>query len=335
MLIGAVGGWARRAMSWAVLAGLGPSPPPRPAGITAMVRVRGDEEWIEPCLRSIRHFADEILVLDHGASRSTREALDAVAAELGPRLRVERHPELDFVALSNLGLGLARFRWTIRWDADFVAHTSGAGDIARLREHLLGLDARRHHLVHVPAVEVAGDLRHQFPGLRIRRDGQAVVWSRHLRYVPVRRTVPPRELAAHDALLRDDRPVRRSFESLRAPRWYAMTEWDRPAYFHVNVKSARHMLVRHFWLEWLEESSRPPTMPLEEYATRRALAEWGVPTLGDAERLYVSEYCRRLVPFDASTCGPYPELLLPFLAKPRYRVERLPGGDCVRRETSS
>ncbi len=312
--------WVRSLCSLAPLAGL-VGRPGRPNGVSAIVRVQGEEEWLEPCLRSIRGFADEIVVLDNGASPETRRILEAVRPALGSLLRVEERPHLDLFAMSNFGLAASRFRWVIRWDADFVAHTSGAGDIRALRQFLLQLDPRRYYLVRVGAVEVAGDLFHQFPDLRVRFDGQAVVWSPAIRYVAVHRTVAAGELATPDRVLRDGRAVSRSLESLRTPPYYKVLTWDRPAYVHVNIKSRRHMLLRHFWLEWLEAVSRGSAETREDYAARRAREDWGIGTWDEAEQAYLQSYCRQLVPFDAERCGPYPELLEPYLKNPGYRLE--------------
>jgi hypothetical protein len=115
--------------SFAPSFGLVAAPDDRPNGISAIVRVKGEEEWLEPCLLSIRDFADEVVLLDNGAAPATRRTIEAARAVFGTRLRVEECPELDLFEMSNLGLARARFRWTIRWDADFVAHTS-SGSIA-------------------------------------------------------------------------------------------------------------------------------------------------------------------------------------------------------------
>lgn len=307
--------------SYAPLAGLAPEPEPRPNGISALVRVRGDEEWIEPCLRSVRAFADEAVVLDNGAAPDTRESLARVAGELGGFLRLESCPDLDFVTLSNRGLALARYRWLIRWDADFVAYTSGPHDIRGLRRYLLDLDPRRYYLVYVRAAEVAGDLFHQFPDLRDRYDGQAAVWSAALRYVAIGRTLPVERLATPDRVLRNGGTVRHTLEALATPRYYRVTRWPAPAYLHVNVKSGRRLLLRHFWLEWLDASRRAPAPPLDEYVRRRVREEWGLGDLDAAERAYVTAYCKRLVPFDAARYGPYPDALTAYLDRPRYRVE--------------
>lgn len=334
MLSTRIAEWVRGIGSLAPVIGLVARPEPRPNGISAVVRVKGEEEWIEPCLLSIRDFADEILVLNNEASAETQKALDRVRDVLRELLRLEHCPALDLFQLSNLGLDKARFRWVIRWDADFVAHTSGKGDILNLRRYLLALDPRRYYLVYVPAAEVAGDLFHQFPDLRFRVDGQVHTASRWTRYVPVRRVLNMSALASPDRVLRAGSVLQITHESLKVPRWYQVLRWEDIAYFHVNVKSGRHMLLRHFWFEWLNSAVREPAVPMEEYVRQRVRHGWGASGLAEAERLYVAEYCRRLVPFDGARCGPYPELLLPHLRQPRYRIEYQDGVIVGRKESS-
>lgn len=311
----------RTVTSFAPLVGLVRRPPERPQGITACVRVKGDEEWIEPSLLSIREFADEILVFDNGASPKTQNALHRIRDNLGDLLQLERHSHLDLFQISNLGLEKARFRWVVRWDADFVAHTNGAGDIRNLRRYLLELDSRRYYVVYLSAAEVAGDLFHQFPDLRIRHDGQVHTASCWAEYVPVRRTLNVSALASPDRLLRKEPTFRATLESLRIPKFYRILRPKQVTYFHVNVKSARHTLMRHFWLEWLGQGDFQTFQTLESYALAQICNQWGLSDLEEAAHYFMAHYCQQLAPFDADRCGPYPELLLPYLIQPCYRVE--------------
>lgn len=311
----------RRVVSLAPLVGLVRRPPERPQGITACVRVKGDEEWIEPSLLSIREFADEILVLDNGASPKTQNALHRIRDDLGDLLQLEQHSHLDLFQVSNLGLEKARFRWVVRWDADFVAHTNGAGDIRNLRRYLLALNPGYYYLVYLPAAEVAGDLLHQFPDLWMRCDGQVHTASCWASYVPVRRTLKVSALPSPDRTLRNKATLRTTLESLRVPKFYRILRWNQMSYFHVNVKSARHSLMRHFWLEWLGQGDFRSFPTLESYALAQIRNKWALTDLEEAADYFMAHYCRGLVPFDAQRCGPYPDVLRPFLVKPRYRVE--------------
>lgn len=320
--------------SFAPLVGVVARPQARPNGISALVRVRGEEEWIEPCMLSIREFADEILVLDNGASPQTQNTLHRLRDSLGECLRLERWPHLDLFQVSNLGLEKARYRWIIRWDADFVAHTSGTGDIRNLRRYLLELDRRRYYLAYVAAAEVAGDLFHQFPDLRVRVDGQVHTASHRARYMPVRQTLIRPAMASPDRVLRRGHTLRITLESLRVPKFYQILRWQEVAYFHVNVKSARQTLLRHFWLEWLGQGNFRAFPTLESYALAQIRNRWVLSDPEEAAHHFMGSYCQGLVPFAPELCGPYPELLRPHLSQPRHRVEYRDGMIAGRSETA-
>jgi hypothetical protein len=301
--------------------GLVARPEPRPDGISAVVRVRGDEEWLEPAVLSIRDFADEILLLDNGASAAARAAVARLAAVLGPRLVRLHCPALDLFQVSNLGLERARYRFVVRWDADFVGHTDGAGDLRHVRRRLLDLDRRRYFLVTLAAAEVAGDLRHQFPDRRVRHDGQAHTASAAARFVRVTRATTPDALGAADRPLRERARLTLALESLAVPPFYAVVTLPTIAYFHVHVKPARHLLLRHFWLEWLAEPDTARFPTLESYALEQARVRWGIADPEAAAAHLMRRLCEGLVPFDAGVCGPYPALLRPHVEHSRYAVE--------------
>ena len=323
---------ARLALSFAPRLGIVARPDARPEGISAMVRVRGEEEWIEPSVLSLRDFADEIVLLDNGAAPAARAAIDRLAGALGPRLVRVDCPALDLFAVSNLGLARARYRFIVRWDADFVGHTDGPGDLRALRRYLLALDRRRYFRVVLPAAEVAGDLRHQFPDRRLRYDGDAHTASSSARFARVTRDLATDTLDAADRPLRERPRVRVALESLAVPPYYAVVRWPRVAYFHVHVKSARHLLQRHFWLEWLAEADTVRYPTLAAYALEQARVRWGIADRDAAAAHLVRQLCAGLVPFDAAACGPYPALLRPHLARGRYAVEYAGGHIVGRRE---
>jgi glycosyltransferase involved in cell wall biosynthesis len=312
---------ARGVLSYLPIVGLVGRPPARPDGISAVVRVRGEEEWLEPAVLSIRDFADEILVLDNGASETARAAIERLVRLLGSRLVRIHCPGLDVFDVSNLGLARARFRFVVRWDADFVGHTDGAGDLRHLRRFLLALDRRRYFLVTLTAAEVAGDLRHQFPDRRLRHDGQAHTASVRARFVRVARDTPTGALGAADRPLRERPRVSLALESLAVPPYYARVRWPTVTYFHVHVKPARHLLLRHFWLEWLAEADTARFPTLESYALEQARVRWGIADRDAAAAHLVRRLCEGLVPFDAGVCGPYPALLRPHVEHSRYAVE--------------
>ena len=246
--------------------------------------------------------------------------LNHLKANLGDQIQCATCKDLDFYELSNLGLTMARFRWSIRWDADFVAHTSGNHDIRNLRNYLLGLDPRRYYLMYLPAVELAGDLFHQFPDLRIRNDGQVHTSSPLAKYVPVQRNLMISALSSPDRVLRESTSLKISMESLRVPKFYQILKWENPGYFHVNVKSGWHTLQRHFWLEWLRKGDFKTHPTLESYTLAHMQDKWGFSDPEKAIQHFIVLYCEGLDKYDSHLCGSYPELLKPYLTDPKYRV---------------
>jgi hypothetical protein len=168
---------------------------------------------------------------------------------------------------------------------------------------------------------VGGDLRHQFPDRRLRHDGQAHTASARARFVRVTRETPTDALDAADRPLRERRRLTFALESLAVPRYYAVERWPHVAYFHVHVKSASHLLLRHFWLEWLAEPDTRRYPTLESYALEQARVRWGIADRAAAAAHLMRRVCEGLVPFDAAECGPYPALLQPHLDASRYTVE--------------
>lgn len=310
---------ARRLWSLAPLLGIVPPPPDRPEGISAAVRLKGKEPWIEPCLLSLEGFADEILILDHGAADPDRKRLTALAARLAPDLRHLDCRGDDLVEMANRGLSASRRRWFCLWDADLVGHTEGPYALGRLREFLAGLHPRRYHLVKLAAAELAGDLSHRLPEVRRRFDVQVLTAGPRARYVWRDHQYRPAELPRPYRILRGKDPAhyRIRHDTLQTPRFYRVLRWRKPSLLHVNVKGAREMLLRHFWLEWLASDGG---LDLEAFARARIRERWGTTSLEEAERRFVREYCRHLEPADPAEFGGYPRPLEPYLQDPGFRV---------------
>jgi glycosyltransferase involved in cell wall biosynthesis len=271
-------------------------------GVSALVRARDEEDWIEASLRSLEGFVDEAIVVDNGSADRTAERARGLVGRVAFALTVESAPALDHTALSNYVLGRARFRWLLRWDADCVAHTSGPNALAGFRARLEARPVWRHTCVHPAAVELAGDLFHRPADLALRYDAHLVTHSPALRY-------------ATRVAGRGERAY--AVEVLRLPLYYVTERWTTPAIFHVNVKPARRMLLRHYWQAWWAER---PDVPLEAYVLARAPADWGTTDLDAAAAAFTARYCRRLVRFDPAPYGGYPALLAPALARPAYRL---------------
>jgi hypothetical protein len=309
----------RALASLATLAHLVPHPPRRPEGVTALVRVSGDEEWVEPCLTSLDGFADEILVLDNGATGATRAQVDRASRSSTSAIRLVDCVALDLPDVATRGLAESRFRWAFLWDADLVARTAGPNAIANLKRFLAGLDARLYYLVHVRTLELAGDLHHRFPDVRERYDPHVLTVGLRARYVWRERRIPPERAPLGYRVLRHGVPRRFhvKYDTLEVPKYYRVLYWREPAVVHVNVKSGRRALLRHFWLEWLG-SGAPDS--LEAFTRRRVREQWGVDDLAVAAARFMAEYCQALERIDEAAIGGYPPALLPHVERAAYRV---------------
>ena len=307
------GAWARliahEVFSFAPRLGLLP-PPARPAGIAAVIRVRDEDEWLELAVRSIIGFADHIVIGDNGSTDQTPDVMRALAREFPAVVETLTLPDADICRLTNVLVERTRHRVIVRWDADFVAQTSGPARIGRLRDWLLALDPRRHYIVYPRMVEVTGDLWHQDPSHPTRGDAHCWTASDHVRYVY--------------------NPA--GYEAPKVPVWYAVRGWNLPCFYHVNVKSDRRMFLSHLWKRYLLDRERARGADLPSYVEHVLETEFAGQDFATAAHAWMQNWVRRLVPFDAARYPDHPELLRPRLGRPRYRL-RVEGGRVVGRET--
>jgi glycosyltransferase involved in cell wall biosynthesis len=308
----------RKILSYAPLLGLVPHPAGRPQGITAVVRVKNEEEWIEPCLLSVSDAVDELVVVDNGSTDRTPEILARLHRALAPKVKLFCRPELDHVDLSNFAMAQATYRWALKWDGDFVARTTGPYAITRLRERILSLPAHRHFHVRLTCIELMGDLWHQCPGWELRREPFTSVLSPALRFVRVVRVLdgPP---PGWPCILRDPRaPFTIHFEDVKVPLYYDVARWDEPYFFHLQVKPPLRMYLRDCWADWAENPELQGRFAdLEAYALDRAQRAWNVRTLQEAAELYMARVRDLLVPYAVERFGEHPQVLKPYLETSR------------------
>lgn len=287
----------RRAASFAPYIGLAPSPDrSRPEGISAFIRTGNAADWIEASVRSIAAFADEIVIAENDSSDGTKEIIERLARELG-NVRAYSSPRTDYLKLTSAAAESCRYRWLVRWDADFVAHTSGQNDILNLRKRLLSLDGRRHHCVYLRPVNLFGDLEHVY--------GRGFLWAD----------------CAYTASRSANYIFSSGCERLSLPKYYALHQFTEPYFFHVNIKPLRAMLLRHFWNDLLWERPEFSGPVPEEYVLNRIKKDWNCATLTEGEREFLSRIVfpnvRRYNPV---VTGPYPDLLKPLVARAKYKI---------------
>lgn len=272
--------------------------PDRPAGVSAIVRVKDEETWLSASIQSIANVADEIIIGDNGSTDRTPEILTKLKRELPDRLIVLKRPELNFKDLTNALVERTRFRWVIRWDADFVARTDGPQSISHLRKWLFDFDPRRYVCAHLRMIELCGDLFHQRPKTASRADTHCFTYSDSLRYVFDR--------AGHDAP--------------KIPQWYRVLWYETPTFFHVDVKPIERMFLSFLWKKYLTDPERDRYSTFDAYVEAESKARQQGTGIEEAATVWAASAFRDLIPYDRNRFGDYPTLLKPFLENPPYRL---------------
>ena len=121
--------------------------------ISAMVRVRDEEQFLEVAIRSIADLVDEIVIVDNLSSDKSPQIIDALWKELPGRVRPYHYPhEIRRVGRENWELSdrepdspnlsssyynwcLARCTcpWVLKWDGDMIALDVFADSLERWR----------------------------------------------------------------------------------------------------------------------------------------------------------------------------------------------------------
>lgn len=286
----------RELLSYAPLLGVIDRSRERPEGISVIVRVKDESDWVRASLLSIKEIADEIVVVDNGSLDSTVKIVRSLENKLP--IRLYEQSKLGQCELSNFALSHTRFRWVFRWDGDMVAHTTGDYNISHLRRRILSLNSKRYYLIYLRHINLAGDLFHQDPKEMVHIEEYIHTFSDRARYI---------------------HPGR--FEAVKVPKYYRPLFWYEPYSFHVNVKPARRMLLRYFWEDWMELKDYEKYPKLEDYVDAKIKDEFETDSWEKAERLCVKKICSNFIRYDSQIFGPYPDLLKPYLQNPKYRLK--------------
>ena len=274
------------------------SQPSRPQGVSVIMRVKNEKDWVATSVRSIKEMADEIVIVDNGSTDGTYEILEEIASRDNGILKLLQRSELDHCSLSNFALNQTRFRWIFRWDGDMVAHTTGEHTIFNLRDRILSLDPRRYYLIYLRHINLSGDLFHQDAGEMVHIEEYIHTYSDKARFIHPRR-----------------------FEAIMVPKYYRVLFWYEPYSFHVNVKPAKRMLLRYFWEDWMELKDYSIYPTLEDYVNQSIEKEFKTTSWEVAEKMCVQRICQNHIRYNPRVFGSYPHLLKPYLEKAKYSLK--------------
>lgn len=320
---------ARRLLSLLPMAGL-VTPPARPQGVSAIVRVLDENSWLEASIGSISGHVDEIIAVDTGSTDGSLETLKKLAAE-NPKLKVFSYPSRQLWDFSNFALSKTSYRWVIKWDPDLVSPSAPAPGVGAFVKFLLSLDQRLYYYVNPGLIELAGDFFHQFPGVRVRGDMEAFTYSPGAAYVPVDRVF--KEDPYQAKLFPDGKntpgPLR--LEGLRLPLYYRLLSYGGIVAYHLNIKPGLRHLLGYFYLQWLASPAAAEGGTLEDYALEQVRQKLGQKDLQAAAVFYMREYVKRLEPYDESL-GALPENLRSLAAASKFKVTYKDGRPAGREE---
>jgi glycosyltransferase involved in cell wall biosynthesis len=286
----------RFVISFSPILGIVKKPIDKNNGISVFVRVKDEEDWLKYSILSIRDFADEIIVGDNGSQDKSVDIVQNLIDQ-GLNIRLFKCPDMKINELTNFLLKKTHYRWVMKWDADFIARTTGEHSILNLRHKLLNMDRNRYYLIMLSHICLSGDLHHQNPDELTHTEEYIYTNSDCLTFI-------------HPG----------TCESLKSPKYYAVIKFDGHYSFHVDVKSASRMLARRYWFDWMELKDYLKFPTLSSYVDYRVRNENQLKSVQEAELHFVIEACKRLVPYDDRKFGEYPEILKEELYHPKYRI---------------
>ncbi len=268
----------------------------RENGISVMIRVRDEEDWIAKSLLSLNEFADEVVIVNNNSSDCTLTEIEHVRKQLRFKLIVENEVSDDICKVSNHALFLTSYRWIFRWDSDFIAYTSGNQNIKYLRNYLLSLNSKRHYLIFPLTFSFAGDLFHVKTGRETNSEGYIHTWHPQLKYV-----------------------TRGKYEVLHVPFFYKIKRLSKIYFIHIGTaKPIKKLLYRFFWFPWKKELEKYSM--IDNYIAHISHEKWND---FSPEKIAIQKFRDLILPirkYDTKEFGKYPKILKDDILTPKLRI---------------
>jgi glycosyltransferase involved in cell wall biosynthesis len=262
-------------------------------GVSFVVPVKDEEQWIKASILSIVDVADEIIVVDSSVEDNTTTIIQDLAALYSKikHIRFYWQGANAFALACHIGLTCTSYRWVFKWDSDYVIKSKEAMQewIGRLNK----LDKNRYYVIDVPRVNLEVDLNSQPKSCHFGiYEARIFTFSPELRWQ-----------------LKDNSWEQVTGDSIwghRFPPWYTILRWHEPYIFHCNIKTPKRMLMRMFW-DW--QINRDPRFnSLEEYTRFHVKQDWNM-TFEEGQKKAM-EICRKdTIPYDKAKYGELPTIL--------------------------
>jgi len=286
----------RNILSYAPLFRIVTKPADYKKGISAYMRVKNEEDWIKYSLISIKDFVDEIIVGDNGSTDNTLQIINGLIDQ-GLNIKLFDCSHMKMREMSEFILEKTSYSYAVRWDSDMVARTDGDFSITKLRKNILNIRKDKYYLFYISHIRLTGDLFHQDPNMLIDREEYIHTNSDKLCFVHPHK-----------------------YEAIKSPKYYKVLIVPEIYSFHFDIKSSYRMLLRNYWIDWMEMKDYETFPDLESFVTYKIKQENKYDCIEAAAKNYVVEYCKKLIPFDKNKYGDYPSILKDQLLNPKYKI---------------
>jgi len=271
--------------------------PKRPWGISVMIRLFNEEYTIAESLLSLNDFADEVVIINNGCTDKSIEKIEEIRTQLKYELKIFENVSKNHVEISNYALSKTSFQWIVRWDGDFIAHTSGKQNISRLRSFLLSLPKQRYYLIYPTTVTFAGDAFHVEKGKEYHSEHYIHSFHPHSKYVR-----------------------KGKFEVLQAPFFYKIIRLKKIFFVHLGtVKPLKRILYRFHWGEWWRNEYYQTYPDYEDFLNSVVLKKSNMDKWQLAKK-ELQEIIQRSRKYKTEEFGNYPELMQKFIENPLFKV---------------
>jgi hypothetical protein len=263
--------------------------------VSAMMRVKDEEWWIEPSILSIKDLVDEYVIIDQSRYDRTPEIIDEVKDDYGLNIIHIRDFTVDFVEVSNKALRSTKCKWILRWDGDYVAREELISTIKALIQNL---DRRKYYNIYWPHISFEVDLFHINIKNPLHIKHWLVTWSPKVRFIPLK-----------------------YFEFLYTPPYHKRIDINKPLSLHLRtVKPPVRLLEWKYWWE-MRMKGILGKVELYEYIKQRIKEDFGVEDLHEASLKFLTQLRNRndIGKYDPSIWGDYPKILKDYVRR-RFNI---------------
>ncbi|MEM4912833.1 MAG: glycosyltransferase family 2 protein [Desulfurococcaceae archaeon] len=269
----------------------------RKNGISAVMCLYNEEDWVKPAMLSLKELVDEYVVVDSSSDR-TPLIVREVAEEHGLNLKLIRIPPGSLAEAKLTGLKNSSYKWILFHDGDMVLYEWAPKIIHEVVE---SLNPRRHYLVYWKYLLMCGDVHHVCGDEPYHIEHWLVTYSQKLKYKYL------------------DYGGGVYMETLIAPlRLYKPILVDRVLGVHLAyVRSPEKIALKHIRLQYrkrlLEYTSSG--VSAEEAVVRIAREVYNAQSLRELGERLIKDMVSKLPRYDEAKHGPLPRVLLDYLKK--------------------